>query len=120
MRSFHKSIHALACVSFLAITLSGFHLHADICSHEESGSHKHELHQVVSHDSVHDTDHFDISVFDPATGFSKIEACPPTITIPMQLAEVLVDTRWSKDAPDIIPRRSFRSRPALRAPPNKA
>ena len=36
MQPTRKFILAFACISFLTISLSGFHLHADIGEHEES------------------------------------------------------------------------------------
>ena len=117
MRLGSKYILALACVSFLSITLSGFHLHVDIGGHDDAASHAHDVHQVVEHGLDHESEHIDISVFELARGVAKVDTALPGISIPEPVAPPAVDNRWSKDAPDIVPRRYLRLRPSLRAPP---
>lgn len=115
MRLRSRLILALACVSFLTITLSGFHLHADIAGHDESSSHSHDLHPAPSHDL--DDDHIDISVFEPARGHSKVEVFIPYFAVPELAALPPPENLWSADTPRLAPRRHLRWRPPLRAPP---
>ena len=115
MRSGSRFIVVLACVSFLTITLSGFHLHADIGGHEESVSHTHDLHPAPSHDV--DGDHVDISVFEPARGFPQVEIFIPYFAVPELAALPPLENLWSADTPNLAPRRHLRWQPPLRAPP---
>lgn len=117
MRSGSRFILLLACVSFLTMTLSGFHLHVDFGEHDEFVSHAHELHQSLTDDLDDGGDHIDISVFEPARGFSKVEAFVPCIAVPELAALPPLDNHWSTDAPSPAPQRHLRLRPALRAPP---
>jgi hypothetical protein len=117
MRPARKIILALAFVSFLTITISGFHLHADVGGHDESASHAHDLHQDVAGNLEHEAEHVDISVFEPARGFSKVEMFAPVTTIPESAATRPVETYWSKYAPSVAPQNYSRLRPPLRAPP---
>ena len=68
----------------------------------------------------HEAEHVDISVFEPARGFSKIEVFVPVIMMPELVAPVVADISWSKDAPTIVPRRYSRLRLPVRAPPISA
>jgi hypothetical protein len=115
MQSGSRFILALACVSFLAITLSGFHLHADIGGHEETVSHAHDLHPSPSHDL--DGDHVDISIFEPARGFSQVEMFIPYFAVPELAALPPLENLCSADTPSLVPRRHLRWQPPLRAPP---
>ena len=105
----------LACVSFLTITLSGFHLHADIGEHEDLVPHAHELHHTPSHDL--DDDHIDISVFELARGLSKVEVFIPYFVMPELAALPPLEDLWWADTPSFVPRRHLRWQPPLRAPP---
>ena len=115
MRSESRFILALACVSFLAITLSGAHLHADIGGHEESVSHTHDLHSAPLHDL--DDDHVDISVFELAGSLSKVDFFIPYFTMPELAALPPIENLWLADTPSLAPRRHIRWQPPLRAPP---
>ena len=117
MRPTRKYILAFACVSFLLITLSGFHLLADIGAQEESVSHAHDHHQVPATTQDHEEEHIDISVFEPATGFSKVETLALVITVPERVVQPTVKIFWSKDVPNLVPRRFLRMRQPLRGPP---
>ena len=79
MRSGSRFIVVLACVSFLTITLSGFHLHVDIGGHDDSVSHTHDLHPTPAHDL--DEDHVDISVYELASGLSKVAIFIPYFAV---------------------------------------
>jgi hypothetical protein len=117
MRRLSKIMFVLAIISFLSITLSGFHIHADIGAHDEAASLDHDHHKIVPHDPEEDVDHVDLSLFDPAPGFSKFAAVPPLLRISPVCEPTLVDIRWSTEAPSLVPPRNSRSRPALRGPP---
>lgn len=108
---------ALACLSFLTITLSGFHLHADLIEHDEMESHEQGLHQAFADNVEHESEHVDVAVFEPASGFSKVETFVPSFAILELAAQPVVDILWSKDAPRAVPWRYLRLRPSLRAPP---
>ncbi|MDH5620531.1 MAG: hypothetical protein OEY74_00470 [Gammaproteobacteria bacterium] len=110
-------ILALGCASFLAITLTGFHRHADVDGHDAGASHAHDLHHVVEHDSDHEIDHIDISIFEAATGFSKFDAIGPVMTGPELFAATRAKIIWSKSASDVVRRHYSRTRPAPRGPP---
>ena len=115
MWSESRFILVLACVSFLAITLSGAHLHADTGGHEESVSHTHDLRSAPSHDL--DDDHIDISVFELAGGLSKVDFFIPCFAVPELAALPPIENIWLADAPSFAPRRHIRWQPPLRAPP---
>lgn len=117
MRLNRKIILALTVVSFLTITMSGFHLHADVGGHDDITSHEHDLHQATWDDLDHDTEHVDVSVFEPARGFSKVETMAPVVIVPERAAQPAMEICWSKDAPSLAPRDYSRRRPPLRAPP---
>ncbi len=116
MKPVSKLILVLAGVSFLAITLSGFHLHADAPGHGEMASHQH-VHSYVGPPEL-DEDHIDICVFDAATGFSKGEV--------VALVPGLIDFEpapppagpSSINDDDPLPRHNSRWRPELRGPPS--
>lgn len=115
MRPASKFILILASVSFLTITLSGLHVHADALGHDEKAPHQH-VHSYAASPEL-DEDHIDISVFEPATEFSEGEAIAliPALTgfepIPR------TDSPLSVDRQDLSPPRHFRWRPELRGPP---
>lgn len=116
MRSVSKFILALAGVSFLTITLSGFHLHADAVTHDEKAPHEHVHHYAAPPEL--DEGHIDISVFEPATGFSKGE----TVALVPVLPEIVQIPRTvcppSSDAQNPLLQRHVRWRPELRGPPS--
>ena len=118
MRSGSRFIFAFACVSFLTITLSGIHLHADVGGHGEFVSHAQDLH-LASFDDF-DDDHVDISIFEPATGVSKVETLAPCLGVPELAALPPLVNHWSTDAPNLTPRRHLRWQPPVRAPPLSA
>jgi len=120
MRPTQNYILALAFVSFLTITLTGFHLHADVGEHEAVESHTHDLHKHATHDLSFESEHEDVSVFEPARGFVQIEAFIPCARAPELAAAPIVDSPWSKDPPIAVPRHCARLRPSLRAPPISA
>jgi hypothetical protein len=120
MRPTHNYILALAFVSFLTITLTGFHLHADVGEHEAVASHTHDLHQHATHDLSFESDHVDVSVFEPARGFAHVEAFIPSARAPELAATPIVDSALSKYPPIVVPRHYERLRPSLRAPPISA
>ena len=116
MRLVSKFVLVLASVSFLTITLSGFHLHADAATHGDKAPHEHVHHYAASPEL--DEDHIDISVFEPASGFSKVEivalvsALPELAPLPRTVSPLLADRQ------DLLPQRHFRWRPELRGPPS--
>jgi hypothetical protein len=118
MRPTRNYILAFACVSFLMITLSGFHLHADVGAQEESVSHAHDHHQVPSYEQDHEAEHIDISVFEPARGFSKVDTVALVIAVPERVvAPPIVQICSSKHEPGLVPKRFSRMRQPLRGPP---
>lgn len=108
---------ALASLSFLTITLSGFHLHAEFGEHHEMEPHEPRLHQAFADDIEHESEHIDVAVFEPGSGFSKVETFAPSFAAPELAAQPVVDILCSKDAPRKIPWRCLRLRPSPRAPP---
>lgn len=137
MRSGSNFIIAFACVSFLTITMSGFHLHADIGGHDEADvgvhddhesherglhdeyeSHAHGLHPVLLHDL--DDDHIDVFVFEPASGFSKAQVFIPYFAVPELAALPPLEKHWPADTPSLAPRRDLRWQPPPRASPFSA
>ena len=117
MRHFSKSIFAFGCLSFLMITLSGFHLHADDGGHGDAVSHTHDVHQVFDHDLDQHETHIDLQVFEPATGFSKFETFVASSPIPELATQATAEMRWPDDPPVAVSYRDFRLRPFLRGPP---
>ncbi len=116
MRLVSKLILVLACVSFLTITLSGFHFHADADTHDEQVPHQH-VHSYVAPAEL-DEDHIDICLFEPATEFSKGEiAALIPVLIGLELL-ARADAPSVADMPYPIPHRHVRWRPQLRAPPS--
>ena len=116
MKPVSKLILVLAGVSFLAITLSGFHLHADAPGHDETAPHQH-VHSYAGPDEL-DEDHIDICVFDAVTGFSKGEfvALVPGL---IDFEPALLPAGPSSINDDYpVPRHNFRWRPELRGPPS--
>ena len=116
MRSVSKFIFVLASVSFLTITLSGFHLHADAVTHGEKAPHEHVHHYGAPPEL--DEDHIDISVFEPATGFSKAEIVALVSALPELAPVPQIISPFSADRQDPSPHRHFRWRPELRGPPS--
>lgn len=116
MRPVSKFVLVLASVSFLTITLSGFHLHADAVTHGEKAPHEH-VHQYVASPEL-DEDHIDISVFEAATGFSKSETVALISVLPELSLGSPTDSLVSNDRQDPFPHRHFRWRPELRGPPS--
>ena len=116
-----KLVFALATISFLTITLSGFHLHADVGGHDASASHAHDLHLhlhlTLDHDLHHDAGHVDVSVFEPASGSSKTEVFAPLASIPELAVCTIIELQRSFDMPVPVDRPKLRLRPLLRAPP---
>jgi hypothetical protein len=117
MRPAHKFTLAFACVSFLTITLSGFHAHADIGDHDESVPRTHDHHPILEQGQDHEEEHVDISVFEPGRGFSKVEMLALMIAVPEHLARPPAETCWSKDLPDLAPKLCSRMRQPPRGPP---
>ena len=115
MRSVSNFMLALASVSFLTITLSGFHPHADVNSHDEHAPHSY-AHQHAPPPEF-DEDHIDISVFEPATGFAKAEIVALSPTLPELASIPRLDNPWSADRRGLSPQRQVRWRPELRGPP---
>lgn len=120
MRPNRKFILTFAALSFLTMTLSGLHLHADVGEHDASVSHEHDLHQAFSDDLDHEGEHVDISVFEPARGFSQLETVAPAFVLPELIAQPVIEISWSQDSPRLEPRRYFRLRQPVRAPPVSA
>ncbi|MDJ0938312.1 MAG: hypothetical protein QNJ00_00980 [Woeseiaceae bacterium] len=115
MRPVSKFIVILASVSFLTITLSGSHLHADAASHDEKAPHEH-IHSYLAPPEL-DEDHVDISVCEPATGFSKGETVAP-ITALTELEPVpRAACPLSAGRQDPVRPNHSRWRPELRGPP---
>ena len=115
MRPLSKFVLVFASISFLAITLSGFHLHADASTHDEKAPHEHVHHYGAPPEL--DEDHIDISVFEPATGFCKCEAVAVVSTL-LEFTPVSRSTSpLSANRHDSRPQRQFRWRPELRGPP---
>lgn len=110
------------------ITLSGFHLHAEVGGHDDMVSHAQGLHQDLHQDLAqdlaqdldHEADHVDVSVFEPARGFAQAETYVPCLTEPELAADPVADICWSRDAPILVPRRYSRLRLPVRAPPISA
>ena len=115
MRLVSKLILATACVSFLTITLSGFHLYADAVTHTQEAPHGH-VHSYAASPEL-DDGHIDIPVFESAAdcsdgetvallpGLIELEPGPQAGTLPPA----------SRHSP--LPPRHPRWRPELRAPP---
>ena len=116
MRPASKFILVLASVSFLTITLSGFHLHADAATHDEKAPHGH-VHSYVAPPEL-DEDHIDICLFEPATEFSKAEVVALFFALSNFEPVLRTDSPSSADRQDPSPQRHFRWRPELRAPPS--
>lgn len=102
------------------ITLSGFHLHAEVGGHDDMVSHAQDLHQDLAQDPDHEAEHVDVSVFEPARGFAQVETYVPCLTVPELAAVPVADICWSRDAPILVPRRYSRLRLPVRAPPISA
>lgn len=117
MRRLSKFVFAFGCLSFLTITLSGFHLHADDGGHGDAAPHTHDVHQAIDHDLDQHGKHVDLQVFEPATGFSKFELFVASWPIPELAIQATEDMRWPDDPPVAVSYRDFRLRPFLRAPP---
>ncbi len=120
MQRLSKVVFSLGCLSFLTITLSGFHLHADDGGHGDAVSHTHDVHQVIDHDLDQHGKHIDLQIFEPATGFSKFElfvASWPTLKLASPVIEKIC---WPDDPTVEVSYRDFRLRPFLRAPPASA
>lgn len=115
MRAVSKFILGLASVSFLAITLSGVHLHADAVTHDEKAPHEHVHHYAAPPEL--DEDHIDISVFEAASGFSKGEIVGLVSALPELAPVPRTVTSLPADRQDPLPERRFRWRPELRGPP---
>ena len=111
MRRMAKLVFALATISFLTITLSGFG------GHDASVSHAHDLHLTLDHDLHHDAGHVDVSVFEPASGSSKTEVFAPLASIPELAVCTIIELQRSFDMPVPVDRPKLRLRPLLRAPP---
>ena len=119
MRMASKTIILLACASFLSVTLGGLHLHADSdrSGHSKPHEHVHDLNAVASFKADHEINAVDVSIFEPAIGFSTINVCGPVYEAAIfSLPQTVAVELW-KDAPRIAPRRYLRFRPSLRAPP---
>lgn len=103
------------------ITLSGFHLHAEVGGHDEMVSHAQDLHQDLhqdlAQDQGHEAEHVDVSVFEPARGFAQVETYIPWLTVPELAAVPVADICWPRDAPILVSRRYSRLRLPVRAPP---
>ncbi len=122
MRYLPNYILSFAVVSFLTITLSGFHLHADFGDHAAEVEHGHELHAVdsfgdISHDVENIGDHVDVNVFEAASSFSKLPVFISADVHSPQVSASEVIVRWSIESPQIILHRRLQLRPHLRAPP---
>jgi len=115
MKPLSKMVLMLAGVSFLAVTLSGFHVHADAADHGETAPHAH-VHSYFGPADL-DEDHIDVSVFDPAVEFSD----GGLVVLPPSLFELepapSPGSGSSADRHDFSPQRHFRWRPELRGPP---
>jgi hypothetical protein len=116
MRQVSKIIVALACFSFLTITLSGFHIHADAVSHGESGPHGH-VHSYLASPDL-DDDHVDVCLFEPATEFSKsnVVALFVALTIMAPTPRSIEPVTARRQLP--LREHHERWRPELRAPPS--
>ena len=118
MRPVSKFILVLASVSFLSVTLSGAHCHADAATHDDKAPHEH-VHSYIAPPEL-DEDHIDISVFEPATEFSKFD----NVALVLALAEFVPAPRAyslvSADRQDPLLPRHLRWRPLLRGPPSSA
>lgn len=116
MQAVARFMFVLASVSFLAITLSGFHLHVDAFTHDEKAPHEHVHHYAAPPEL--DEDHIDISVFEPATGSSKAETVALISTQPEPAPVPRADSPLSADRQNPLPQRHCRWRPELRGPPS--
>ena len=116
MRTVSNFTLLLAIVSFLTITLSGFHLHADAPTHEEKAPHDHVHHYAAPPEL--DEDHIDISVFEPATGFSKGETVALVSALPELAPVPSADSLLPADRQDPLTQCHVRWRPELRGPPS--
>ena len=116
MRPVSKFILLLASVSFLTVTLSGAHCHADAATHDEKAPHEH-VHSYVAPPEL-DEDHIDISVFEPATEFSKVD----TVALLFAMVDFVPGPRafslFSADRRNPLLPRHLRWRPLLRGPPS--
>ena len=117
MRRVSKWVFAFGCLSFLTVTLSGFHLHADDGGHGDVVAHTHDVHQVIDHDLEQHEKHIDLQVFEPATSFSKVQLFVPSWSILPLATRATTETLWPDDPLISVSDRDFRLRPFLRAPP---
>jgi len=115
MRTASKFILALASVSFLTLTLSGFHLHADAAHHDVQVPHEHVHHYGAPPEL--DEDHIDVSVFEPATGFSNGEIVALNSALPELASVPRTACPSSVYRQDPSRHRHVRWRPELRGPP---
>ena len=115
MRAVSKMILVLAGVSFLSITLSGFHLHADAATHDEKAPHQH-VHSYAGSPEL-DEDHIDVCLFEPATEYSKGEVVAFFYTLTRFKPDTQTDNPSPADRQDPLPTRHLRWRPLLRGPP---
>ncbi len=116
MRPVSNIIVVLACFSFLTITLSGFHIHADAVSHDEAGPHGH-VHSYLASPEL-DDDHIDVCLFEPATEFSKsgVIALFVALTIMAPAPRSIEPFSARRQLP--VREHHERWRPELRAPPS--
>ena len=120
MRHATLSVFALACISLVAVQVSGLHLHAESGGHDEAGAHKPHLQQAFSHDVDHGGAHVDIAVFEFAPGSFEVDVVVPNSAVAEFLTLAPVDYRWTKPEPQKLSGRYVRWRPPLRAPPFSA
>ena len=117
MRPVSKLILVLASVSFLTITLGGFHLHADAATHDDEKAPHGHVHSYAASPEL-DEDHIDICLFEPATEFSKgdVNALFSALTAFEPVSRTAIPS--SADRREWSSQRHCRWRPELRAPPS--
>jgi hypothetical protein len=117
MRHSTLSIFAIACVSLIAVQVSGLHLHAEAGGHDGAGSHEPHLQQAFSHDADHGGAHVDVTVSEPASGSVEIDVVIPNSAVSAFSLLTPLEYRLPAPASRIPLRRFSRWRPPLRAPP---
>jgi hypothetical protein len=117
MRRATLFVLTFACISLIAVQVSGLHLHAEAGGHDDAGSHEPHLQQAFSHDKDHGGAHLDISVFEPASVSSQVDVFIPNSAVSATATLPKWEYRWPISASRIPLRRYSRWRPPLRAPP---
>jgi hypothetical protein len=113
-----KSVHAVACLSFLAIQLSGSHLHVENGTHGAAESHDVHLQSAFAHDEDHNEAHVDVSIFDIAATLSKVDSIITAGAMPALVATSTISFIGLNSSSSLVNLLDYRWRPPPRAPPS--